>query len=33
MLDADEVSQGRPVGVTRMGERLVFWQGSDGQLT
>ena len=32
VLDSSEVKR-RPVGVTRMGERLVFWRGSAGQLS
>jgi len=32
VLDADEVKVGRPVGVMRMGERLVFWRDSQGRV-
>jgi phenylpropionate dioxygenase-like ring-hydroxylating dioxygenase large terminal subunit len=32
VLDSGEVPHGRPVGVTRLGERLVFWRDSHGQV-
>jgi phenylpropionate dioxygenase-like ring-hydroxylating dioxygenase large terminal subunit len=32
VLDSDQVKQA-PVGVTRMGEKLVFWRDSRGRLT
>jgi phenylpropionate dioxygenase-like ring-hydroxylating dioxygenase large terminal subunit len=32
VLDASEVKKGRPVGVTRLGEKLVFWRGEDGKV-
>ena len=31
VLDSDEVRPGRPVGVVRLGERLVFWRDSHGR--
>jgi phenylpropionate dioxygenase-like ring-hydroxylating dioxygenase large terminal subunit len=31
VLDSDQVKS-KPVGVTRMGEKLVFWRGEDGKL-
>jgi phenylpropionate dioxygenase-like ring-hydroxylating dioxygenase large terminal subunit len=30
VLDSKEVKQGKPLAVTRMGEKLVFWRTSDG---
>jgi phenylpropionate dioxygenase-like ring-hydroxylating dioxygenase large terminal subunit len=33
ILDAREVPQGKPVGVTRMGEKLVIWRDPHGQVT
>jgi phenylpropionate dioxygenase-like ring-hydroxylating dioxygenase large terminal subunit len=32
VLESDEVRAGRPVGVTRMGEKLVFWRDGQGQV-
>lgn len=32
VLESKEVKVGRPVGVTRMAERLVFWRAADGQV-
>jgi phenylpropionate dioxygenase-like ring-hydroxylating dioxygenase large terminal subunit len=32
VLESDEVKPGRPVGVTRMGERLVFWRDTHGRV-
>ncbi|QQO10223.1 aromatic ring-hydroxylating oxygenase subunit alpha [Breznakiella homolactica] len=32
VLDSDEVKKGKPLGVTRLGERLVFWRDSKGQI-
>ena len=32
ILDAREVRQGKPVGVTRLGERLVLWRSADGRV-
>jgi len=32
VLESKEVKAGRPVGVTRMGEKLVFWRTVDGQV-
>ncbi len=32
VLESREVKTGRPVGVTRMGEKLVFWRTADGQV-
>lgn len=32
VLNSNEVKPGRPVGVTRMGEKLVFWRGENGQV-
>jgi len=32
VLESSEVKAGRPVGVTRMGEKLVFWRDSQGQV-
>ena len=33
VLDSDEVKPGRPVGVTRLGEKLVFWRDSHGRVS
>jgi len=33
ILDSKEVRSGRPIGVTRMGEKLVAWRDSKGQVT
>jgi len=33
ILDSTEVRRGRPVGVTRMGEKLVAWRDSQGKVT
>jgi len=33
ILESNEIKKGRPVGVTRMGEKLVAWRDSRGQLT
>jgi len=33
ILDSHEVRSGKPVGVTRMGEKLVAWRDSKGQAT
>ena len=33
ILDSNEVPRGRPVGVTRMGEKLVAWRDAQGQVT
>ena len=33
ILDSKEVRAGKPVGVTRMGEKLVAWRDSKGQVT
>lgn len=32
VLESSEVKAGRPVGLTRMGEKLVFWRDSRGQV-
>jgi phenylpropionate dioxygenase-like ring-hydroxylating dioxygenase large terminal subunit len=32
VLDSKEVKAGKPVGVTRLGEKLVFWRSSAGQV-
>ena len=32
ILDAKELKGKRPVGVTRMGEKWVFWRASDGSI-
>ena len=32
VLESNEVRPGRPVGVTRLGEKLVFWRTSAGQI-
>ena len=32
VLESNEVRPGRPVGVTRLGEKLVFWRTSAGQV-
>ncbi len=32
VLEANEVKVGRPLGVTRLGEKLVFWRQSDGSV-
>jgi len=31
VLESNEVRAGRPVGVTRLGEKLVFWRTRDGK--
>ncbi len=33
VLEAKEVKQGKPIGVTRLGEKLVFWRGEDGKVS
>ncbi len=33
ILDSSEVKRGKPVGVTRMGEKLVAWRDSQGRVT
>jgi phenylpropionate dioxygenase-like ring-hydroxylating dioxygenase large terminal subunit len=33
ILESKEVKLGKPVGVTRMGEKLVFWRDTQGQVT
>ena len=33
ILDSNEVRSGKLVGVTRMGEKLVAWRDSKGQVT
>jgi len=32
ILESNEVKQGRPVGVTRLGEKLVLWRDSSGKV-
>ncbi len=32
VLESREVRRGRPVGVTRLGEKLVFWRAQDGKV-
>ena len=32
VLESIEVKKGKPLGVTRMGEKLVFWRQADGQV-
>ena len=32
ILESNEVKRGRPVGVTRMGEKMVAWRGTNGQV-
>lgn len=32
ILDSNEVKQGKPIGVTRMGEKLVLWRDSQGKV-
>jgi phenylpropionate dioxygenase-like ring-hydroxylating dioxygenase large terminal subunit len=32
VLDSDQVRAGRPIGVTRLGERLVFWRDQAGRV-
>lgn len=32
VLESNEVKAGRPVGVTRLGEKLVFWRRRDGKV-
>lgn len=32
VLDSKEVKPGKPLGVTRMGERLVFWRNESGEV-
>jgi phenylpropionate dioxygenase-like ring-hydroxylating dioxygenase large terminal subunit len=33
VLETNEVPSGKPVGVTRMGEKLVFWRDAQGKLS
>jgi phenylpropionate dioxygenase-like ring-hydroxylating dioxygenase large terminal subunit len=33
ILESNEVKRGRPIGVTRMGEKMVAWRDSRGQVT
>jgi phenylpropionate dioxygenase-like ring-hydroxylating dioxygenase large terminal subunit len=33
VLDSNEVKTGKPVGVTRLGEKLVFWRGTGGRVS
>jgi phenylpropionate dioxygenase-like ring-hydroxylating dioxygenase large terminal subunit len=33
ILESNEVKKGRPIGFTRMGEKMVAWRDSKGQLT
>jgi phenylpropionate dioxygenase-like ring-hydroxylating dioxygenase large terminal subunit len=33
ILESNEVKRGRPIGVTRMGEKLVAWRDSSGSVT
>ena len=33
ILESKEVKLGKPVGVTRMGEKLVLWRDTQGQVT
>jgi phenylpropionate dioxygenase-like ring-hydroxylating dioxygenase large terminal subunit len=33
VLESKEVKANRPVGVTRLGEKLVFWRDSQGRVT
>jgi phenylpropionate dioxygenase-like ring-hydroxylating dioxygenase large terminal subunit len=33
ILESNEVKKGKPVGVTRMGEKLVAWRNGEGQIT
>ena len=33
VLESDEVRPGKPLGVTRMGEKMVFWRDADGYVT
>ena len=32
VLDSREVKRGRLVGVTRMGEKMVFWRDTQGKI-
>jgi len=32
VLDSEEVKPGKPIGVTRMGEKLVFWRDGQGKV-
>jgi phenylpropionate dioxygenase-like ring-hydroxylating dioxygenase large terminal subunit len=32
VLESREIPSGKPIGVTRMGEKLVFWRTTDGEL-
>jgi phenylpropionate dioxygenase-like ring-hydroxylating dioxygenase large terminal subunit len=32
VLDSREIKQGKPIGVTRMGEKMVFWRDAQGHL-
>ena len=31
ILDSSEVRRGKPIGVTRMGEKMVAWRNSSGE--
>jgi phenylpropionate dioxygenase-like ring-hydroxylating dioxygenase large terminal subunit len=33
ILESNDVKKGRPIGVTRMGEKLVFWRDTGGKVT
>ena len=33
ILESDEVKKGKPIGVTRMGEKLVAWRDTRGAVT
>jgi hypothetical protein len=33
ILESNEVKKGRPIGTTRMGEKLVAWRDSQGRIT
>ncbi len=32
VLESKKVHKGKPVGVTRLGEKMVFWHDSQGRL-
>ncbi|MGV8984378.1 Rieske 2Fe-2S domain-containing protein, partial [Clostridium sp.] len=32
ILDSKEVKNKKPIGVTRLGEKLVFWRSEDGRV-
>jgi phenylpropionate dioxygenase-like ring-hydroxylating dioxygenase large terminal subunit len=32
ILESNEVKRGKPIGVTRMGEKLVLWRDEQGKV-